>query len=222
MTAIFEACWYISRRILIDFASPSVKFLGCMVAFLVPCIHQRIVQHVLLILIDLTLMNACSVLLGKILTIPRGTGVCSVMGAMNQHESFLPTIMRSQKWELWDLKGTLCNVQSHQLIFAIFKTSAPQRYTSTKLFKTLRPLQREVQRDPPKKGRRIVFQSDLNLIAVEGFPLNWQCLWGMSPVSTSQRPKKHAVASFMPIISWCQNWTLLHQSKCLEFIRWLR
>lgn len=221
MTAIFEACWYISRR-KHDFASLSVQFLGWVYSLILGSLHTSKNSSTCLVDSHWFDPDACSVLLGKIFTIPRGTGVCSVMGAMNQHESFLPTIMRSQKWELWDLKGTLCNVQSHQLIFAIFKTSAPQRYTSTKLFKTLRPLQREVQRDPQKKGRRIVFQSDLNLIAVEGFHLNWQCLWGMSPVSTSQRPKKHAVASFMPIISWCQNWTLLHQSKCLEFIRWLR
>lgn len=178
----------------------------------------------MLILIGLTLMHAVSCL-GKYLP---------SQGVQEFVQWWVPWInMKVFSQQSWDLKNESCEiwrepsatyikVQSHQLIFAIFKTSAPQRYTSTKLFKTLRPLQREVQRDPQKKGRRIVFQSDLNLIAVEGFHLNWQCLWGMSPVSTSQRPKKHAVASFMPIISWCQNWTLLHQSKCLEFIRWLR
>ena len=118
----------------------------------------------------------------------------------------------------WDLKNESCEIwrepsATYRVTSWYLPFSKHLRHnvilSSTKLFKTLRPLQREVQRDPPKKGRRIVFQSDLNLIAVEGFPLNWQCLWGMSPVSTSQRPKKHAVASFMPIISWCQNWTLL-------------
>ena len=157
---IFEACWYISRR-KDDFVSLSVKFLGCFVEFLV------------LILIDLTLINACSALFGKILTIPRGTVVCSSlvpwihMKVFSQnHEISKMRVVRSE--------GTRSNVQSQQWMFlreivlmivdyfmstscrcslicwrgGSVKTSAP--HTPTKLFKTLRPC-KERYKGPPKK-----------------------------------------------------------------------
>lgn len=160
MTAIFEACWYISRR-KHDFASLSVQFWGWVYSLILGSLHTS--KNCSTCLVDSHWFDpdACmQCLVWENIHHRKGYRSLFITGAMNQHESFLPTIMNSQKWELWDLKEPSATYRVTSWYFAGDRSDCCW----------LLPLQREVQIDPPKKGRRIVFQSHLNLIAVEGFP----------------------------------------------------